>query len=164
MKKLAVLLSILLALLLLIMSANACDVEEISTRTIWDVHWRTMTGEGLWGAEVGTSEFASTFDYDWGRGDVFGGYPDYIGFQAYAVINMQREVGSPVRFTVGGDDGVKLYIDGVEVIDDYSRHSYRTRSVTRTLTPGKHHLKLYYYEWTDVARVSFDCDSDVLEW
>jgi len=70
----------------------------------WDVHWRTLTGDLQWGAEVGTSGFCSTFIHNWGSGIVFLGYDDYIGFQATMQVKMQRD--GPVTFAIGGDDGI----------------------------------------------------------
>jgi len=128
----------------------------------WDVTWRTLTGDLKWGAEVGTSKFCSTFDYNWGSGAVFLGYDDYIGFVATMQVKMQRS--GPVTFTVGSDDGIQFLIDGVMKIDDYGQHAYRTRSITIDLSLGTHTLTLYYYEVTGGARVSFDCDSDILMW
>jgi len=125
----------------------------------WNVSWRTLTGDLQWGAEVGTSEFSGTFDYNWGTGNVFLGYDDYIGFVANMQVNVQRN--GPTTFTVGSDDGIKLFVNGY-VIDDYSRHSYRTKSITVHLGEGFHTLTLYYYDVTSAARVSFDCDFDIL--
>ena len=59
-------------------------------------------------------------------------------------------------FTIGGDDGVRLSIDGAPyLIDDYSDHAYRTNSATVTLTEGNHNLILDYYENNGGNRVSF---------
>jgi len=128
----------------------------------WDVHWRTLTGDLQWGAEVGTSNFCSTFDYNWGSGIIFLGYDDYIGFQATMQVKMQRE--GPVTFTIGSDDGSRLYIDGEQKIDNWGSHAYLTRSIIVNLSQGFHTLTLWYYEVGSTARVSFDCDSDILMW
>lgn len=140
--------------------------------TTWHFDWYNLEGItdwdvlGVpWNMLVGTSEFPSTFDNDWGTGPVYGGYADHIGFGATATINMQRPSGGPVKFVVGGDDGIRLYLDGKVIIDDWNRNNeYRVNTVTVNLTPGKHALWLRYYDWTGAARVSFNCDSDVLEW
>lgn len=81
----------------------------------WDVTWKTLTGDLQWGAEVGTSTFCSTFDYDWGGGAIFLGYDDYLGFEATMQVKMQRD--GPVTFTIGSDDGSKLLINGILRID-----------------------------------------------
>jgi len=132
--------------------------------TTWNVTWYRVTGYVRWASQVGTSEFPSTFDYNWVAGAVYDGYTDYVGFDATATINMQRPGGGPVQFIVGGNDGCQLDIDGNKIIDDWSRHSYRKQSVVVSLAPGKHSLLLRYFDYTDVARVSFDCDPDVLKW
>lgn len=128
----------------------------------WNVTWRTLTGDLKWGAEVGTSKFCSTFDYNWGTEVIFLGYDDYIGFSATMQVEMQRS--GPVTFNVGGDDGYELLIDGVTKISDYGQHAFRTTMITTDLSQGSHTLTLYYYEVVSTARVYFDCDSDILMW
>jgi len=129
----------------------------------WDVHWKTLTGDLQWGAEVGTSKFSPTFDYNYGASQLFLGYDDYIGFEATMTVRLQRN--GPVSFTIGCDDGARFYIDGGLWIDTYTQGSYRTRSViAKSLTQGYHTLRLVYYEYVDVARVTFTCDSDILMW
>jgi len=128
----------------------------------WDVTWKTLTGDLQWGAVVGTSKFCPTFDYNWGTGVIFLGYDDYIGFEATMQVKMQRN--GPVTFTIGSDDGSRLYIDDVLKVDNWSQGSYRTISTLVYLTQGFHTLKLRYYEVGTYSRVSFDCDSDILMW
>ena len=129
----------------------------------WNVNWHTFTGDMLPGPSVGNSTFCSTFDYDWGTGIVFSIYDDYIGFMATMQVKMQRS--GPVAFTVGSDDGHILYLDGVVVVTDWAAlHSYRTQTAIRYLTFGTHTLSLEYRETSGGARVSFECDSDILAW
>ena len=129
----------------------------------WNVNWHTFTGDMLPGPSVGNSTFCSTFDYDWGTGIVFSIYDDYIGFTATMQVKMQRS--GPVAFTVGSDDGHILYLDGVVVVTDWAAlHSYRTQTAIRYLTFGTHTLSLEYRETSGAARVSFECDSDILAW
>lgn len=130
----------------------------------WDVHWWTINSSTLERlAEVGTSTFSSTFSYDWGLSAVFGEYSDYVGFRATMQVKMQRD--GPVTFTVGGDDGYNFSIDGVAKIDDYSLHAYRTTTIIiANLTQGFHTLDLDYFEGPEAARVTFDCDHDLLAW
>jgi hypothetical protein len=123
--------------------------------TTWNAQWYTMSNVGAFGTPVGTSLFPPTFDNNWGYGIVFGGYSDKIGFKATAVVNMKRQQGGPVQFTVGSDDGIALYLDNVKVIDGFSPHAYRTIGKTVDLTYGQHALRIEFYEWTEVAHVSF---------
>jgi len=128
----------------------------------WNLTWYTLTGDLQWGASVGTSKWGAVFDHDFGGGVVFLGYDDYIGFQAIMKINMQRD--GPVHFVIGSDDGSRLYIDGNLRIDNWGTHTFTYRGITIDLSKGFHTLMLWYYDVTGGARVSFDCDSDILMW
>jgi hypothetical protein len=130
----------------------------------WDVQWRTMTGTGQWAAVVGSSTLPATFYYDWGYGNVFDIYSDYIGFYTATMqVKMQRN--GPVTFTVGADDGVVFWIDGVMKIDNSGPHTYRTKSITiNDLSQGFHTLALDYKETYGSASLSFGCDLDLIMW
>jgi hypothetical protein len=128
----------------------------------WNLTWYTITGAYQWGASVGTSIWGAVFDHDFGTNALFGGYADYIGFQAVMTINMQRD--GPVHFVTGSDDGSQLYVDGVLWIDNWGSHSYTEKGVTRDLSKGFHTLTLWYYDIGNVARISFNCDPDILMW
>lgn len=59
------------------------------------------------------------------------------------------------RFTLGVDDGARLYIDGVLVLDQWSdRSSVQTYTLDVKLTAASHTVTLEYYERTGNARVS----------
>ncbi|MDQ2657762.1 MAG: gliding motility-associated C-terminal domain-containing protein [Bacteroidota bacterium] len=63
------------------------------------------------------------------------------------------------RFTVGSDDGVRLLIDGVEVLPAaaFALHSYTTYTSPPTcLTAGVHSLEIQYFESGGYSRLSFD--------
>jgi hypothetical protein len=136
--------------------------EQVIKSTTWQVEWRTITGEGKWGAPVGYSTFPATFTYNWDMGKVYGDYSDYIGFIAKATIYVPRY--GPVSFTVGSDDGSRLYLDDTLIIDLWWDHYYTEKSTTIYLNPGKYTLTLYYYDRTGYAKVSFYADPDVLTW
>ena len=57
-------------------------------------------------------------------------------------------------FTVGSDDGHRLYIDGVLVLDTWRDQAYATRSTTQTLTAGNHTVVVEYYERGGYARAT----------
>ncbi len=128
----------------------------------WTLTWYTLSGSLQWGASVGTSTWGSMFDNDFGAGALFQAYGDYIGFQATMIVNMQRD--GPVHFVVGSDDGSKLYVDGGLWMDSWSAHSYRETTVTGGLSRGFHTLTLWYYDVAGPARISFNCDPDILMW
>jgi hypothetical protein len=138
------------------------EAIQVSQSTQWQVEWRTFTPEGLWGTIVGNDEFPSTFNFDWGTGDLFAAYSDWIGFSATAVVKAPRS--GPVTFTIGSDDGSQLFVDGQEKISLWSDHFYTTRSAIVHLTEGEHSVRLSFYERTGLARVSFSAPGDVLSW
>ncbi len=61
-------------------------------------------------------------------------------------------------FTVGSDDGVRLFVDGVNILPGvfvdqaFTPHT----SVAQCLTAGTHDIVIEYYEHTGFSRVSFD--------
>lgn len=58
-------------------------------------------------------------------------------------------------FTIGGDDGVRLYVNGNLLINDWDDHGYRERTGTICLN-GNTNLILEHYENGGSARVSFN--------
>jgi hypothetical protein len=61
------------------------------------------------------------------------------------------------RFTVTGDDGVRLYVDGQLKIDRWTEQPPTTYTVDVLLFGGNHELRLEYFELGGgaVARVSW---------
>jgi PA14 domain len=49
-------------------------------------------------------------------------------------------------FTANADDGVRVYLDGTVVIDQWKDLSATTYTVSRTVTAGNHEVKVEYYE------------------
>ena len=57
------------------------------------------------------------------------------------------------RFTATSDDGIRLYVDGRLVIDQWSDHPARTFTGYLRLTAGPHEIWVEYYENTGRAMV-----------
>ena len=55
------------------------------------------------------------------------------------------------EFTVTADDGVRLWVDGILLIDKWIDQAPTTYKVQRTLTSGEHTIKMEYYEKTGGA-------------
>jgi single-stranded DNA-binding protein len=49
-------------------------------------------------------------------------------------------------FSATADDGVRVYLDGTLVIDQWKDQSATTHTVSRTVTAGNHEVKVEYYE------------------
>lgn len=75
---------------------------------------------------------------------------------------VQAEFSEPYEFCILSDDGARLWIDGVAVVDDWSDSWARDLCGTIALTAGqKHSLKLEWYEnvGAAVARLSWESPS-----
>jgi hypothetical protein len=87
---------------------------------------------------------------DWGSGGPSGTAPDTFSIRWQGNFTFNAET---YTFTVGADDGVRLKIDGVTHIDDWTDHAYRETSKTVTLTGTTHLIEVEYYENGGEARV-----------
>lgn len=58
------------------------------------------------------------------------------------------------RFKVGADDGVRLYVAGVLIIDQWQDQSYTTYLADKSLAAGQHIVKMEFYERTGYARAT----------
>lgn len=50
------------------------------------------------------------------------------------------------QFTTVSDDGIRVWVDGVLIIDNWTDHPDTINSATHTLTAGSHTLKVEYFE------------------
>ncbi len=57
------------------------------------------------------------------------------------------------RFSATVDDGVRIYVDGVLILDEWRDAGERTVSVERTLTAATHLVQVEYYERSGDARI-----------
>ena len=119
---------------------------------------------GVFGSAVGQSKFDLNVDMDWGRGIVFSGARDEIGFQASTHIYVDGGAAKRVDFAVSSNNGHRLRVDGTRVLDSWDRMvrggGYRSNKVALVLQPGKHELGLDFYEWDDQASFSFSVSPD----
>ena len=99
------------------------------------------------------------FDLDIQNGSVFGpnlctSYDDNFSIR----YRMEKTFAEGVYvFTVGADDGVRLLIDGVNVLDPaaFTDHAYAEYVSVPVCLNGLHQLDIEYYENTNNSRVSF---------
>ena len=89
--------------------------------------------------------------FDWGQGAPAASLP-VDGFSA----RWSRQIGLAAgiyRFTAGADDGVRLWIDGLLIVDDWRDGAFRATAVDVPLAGGQHLLVVEYYEASGSARV-----------
>lgn len=102
-----------------------------------------FTNRDLAGAPALTRQDA-TVDFDWGAGSPDPAIPAN-DFSARWTRSAQFAAGS-YRFTVTGDDGVRLFVDGAPVIDKWIFQGATTYTATVALTEGTHQIVLEYFE------------------
>ena len=66
--------------------------------------------------------------------------------------------GKTHKFTLKADDGVRFWIDGSFIVDDWTNHPMRTYERILNLEPGSHLLKIEYYENTGGAVLTLNQD------
>ena len=93
-------------------------------------------------------------NFNWGSGSPFAAIP-VDGFSVRWTKTQNFSAGT-YRFALGTDDGGRLYIDGVLVIESWSDQSYPDPplSATRTLTAGSHTIVMEYDERSGDARAT----------
>ncbi len=117
------------------------------------------TGTGLLGQYFDNSNFTSpkfsrtdaTINFDWGTGS-----PDSsIGPDTFAARwsgSIEADFSETYTITTASDDGVRLWIDGKLLIDNWTNHSVTENSATVALTAGKKTpIRIDYYENTGGA-------------
>jgi LysM repeat protein len=116
-------------------------------------------GPGGWNAEYwnntrldGAPAFRTTYRdvvFDWGRGSPHSGIAaDFFS----ARYNGDFDFGAgKYRFYAVSDDGVRVWVDGNLIIDQWNIQAKRTFVSDIDLSEGKHHVKVEYFENTGVA-------------
>lgn len=90
-------------------------------------------------------------NFDWGTGAPAAGMP--VNNFSVIWIRTLSFVTSAYRFNAVVDDGMRLYVDGVLVIDAWQDGPARQVSGTVNLLGGQHDVTVTYYERVDVAQI-----------
>ncbi len=85
-------------------------------------------------------------NYSWAAGTELEGMPkDYFSVKWYST--MCSDETAEYEFTLGGDDGYRLFINDERVIDDWTPGSFRSTNITKTLKAGvKYQIRVEYYQ------------------
>jgi hypothetical protein len=113
-----------------------------------------FSGTTLSGTAVVT-QCETVLGYDWGAGGPENGVgPDDFSVRWSGQFDF---AGGSTTFTATADDGIRVWVDGVLLIDAWVDQSPTTYQATRALTSGSHAVTVEYYERTGdaVARLSW---------
>ena len=88
----------------------------------------------------------NTFNCDLNTGD----------FSVRALMRRNQTSAATYTFTVGAEGGVRLYIDGNLMIDEWYEQGYTEYDITYRLSAGWHEFVLEYYDNQNDSRLSFD--------
>lgn len=87
----------------------------------------------------------SEVDNDWGGYGPGNGIPDN-DFSARWKGSISFSAGNHT-FTTASDDGIRVWLDGNLIIDNWDPHGYEEDQATVNLTQGYHTIKVEYYEY-----------------
>lgn len=96
----------------------------------------------------------AALDHDWGSGS-----PDPSLSPNYFSARWTRyvyETPGTYRFRAISDDGVRVWLDGELIIDEWSEHPAQTFDVDVYLGGGHHLLTVEFYEWEGLAVARLD--------
>lgn len=133
--------------------APTLEVAEANAGTQWNASYYNNTA--LSGSAV-LQRVDDQINFSWGAGSPGGGV-NADGFSARWTKTVNFPTTGSWTFTVGADDGVRMWIDVTPIVDEWhgNAEGYRTYTVTLdALTAGNHDLKVEYYEESGDARVS----------
>lgn len=100
------------------------------------------------GGPLALTRCDSSINFDWGTGSPTG-QADYFSAQWTGTINFATA--GVYRFNTTSDDGVRLIVGGVTVIDQWTNHSSTLYSANVTLPAGDSQVVMQYYENTGRA-------------
>lgn len=100
-----------------------------------------------------TTRQDEAINFNWGWGPPAGGMPTN-SFSTRWSGNFHLDEGT-YRFYTKVDDGVRVYVDGEQVINGWRDGGLRLYTADRALVAGDHAVKVEYYDRIQVARVYF---------
>jgi N-acetylneuraminic acid mutarotase len=146
--------TLLLALLALLAALlPAATPGRAAATPTW--HAEFFTNPDLTGAPAVVREDAA-IDFDWGAGSPDPGIPNVDGFSARWTRTLTLAAGT-YRFVTYTDDGARLKVDGVTVIDHFVAQSPTEWQADVPLSAGDHTIVMEYFENTGdaLARLSY---------
>ncbi|MFW6097851.1 MAG: PA14 domain-containing protein, partial [Chloroflexota bacterium] len=88
-------------------------------------------------------------NWDWGYGSP-ASQVHHDGFSARWIRTVNFSAGT-YRFSASMDDGMRVWVDDVLIIDSWKDGAMRTIAANRTLSGGDHRIRVQYYDNTHMA-------------
>lgn len=122
--------------------------EKVTTFPDWrGVYWPNRELEG----PPGLVRNDANVNFDWGQGAPSNGLPaDNFSVRWTRTLRFEEDL---YRFSATVDDGLRLYVDDILVIDQWQGGAGPTVSAERRLTAGQHTVRVEYYEGSGEAQV-----------
>lgn len=140
-------LSIILLLVMVFALALSLTIVSADRGTNWTGQFYNNTALG--GTVVETEVYASGLNFDWS------GIPEDEGGSPLATVSAdnfsvrftstQTFSAGTYEFQITANDGIRLYIDGVLVLDDFTTNELSTYSLTQTITAADHSLTVEFF-------------------
>jgi parallel beta-helix repeat protein len=136
--------------------------ERFEKKLQWIVHWHNYTElrdplkqeaafRELKQSPPVAVDTTTDLAYSWWRAPAEGVNPD--GFATFASTSFSIQPGR-YRIQVTSDDGLRLYLDGERIIDNWNIHVPETNEVTLTLG-GQHRIDIEHFEGGGFATLAF---------
>lgn len=144
-------LALVLLLALGTLAGGVTQAQEDSSGVIWDAsYWNNIELSG----DPVIQRTESDLDHDWGTEAPDAAMaPD--GFSARWTGEATLPEGT-YRFVSRSDDGIRVWVDGTRIIDNWTVHPETVDTVTIPLEEGTHTLRVEYFENTGLASVSLN--------
>lgn len=122
-----------------------------SSQNVWLATYWNHTG--LSGTPA-LSRYETAISYNWGWGSPAPGIVASDLFSARWTRSVYFNAGT-YRFTTQSDDGIRVYIDGNLIIDNWTIHAEETNTADVALQAGTHTVVVEYFEQTRLAVARF---------
>ncbi len=158
MKKISLILvlSMVISVLLIPVSVSAKNNQESDTGTGLSAKYyntKDLTGNYI-------DRIDQTIDFNWGYNSP-GNNINSDSFSAEWTGQVKPLYSETYTFYTTSDDGVRLWVDGQQIINNWTGHSAKEDSGTITLNAGqKYDIKLQYFDSAEAARISLSWKSN----
>lgn len=132
---------ILIAATLITLAFGAADGPAAAQGASW--YGEYFANQNLSGSPILT-RYDGRLAFDWGNGGPGGGVPN-DGFSVRWTIDTWFETGT-YRFSYRSDDGIRIWVDDVQVVDDWRDRQATWSLVDRAISRGVHRVRVEYYE------------------